>query len=183
MKEGGHWDKGRQVGGADLSVIDHPPQVEWQGLDRTISLDSVDGVPDATVERWEELTAAERLSANLQAYRVFQALLGEVLEKQRTHLTPLDTDFHASIQSMLLQVTALAYQLEELLALLRHSEPPWEAAGPEDRDHRSFFEMKLRGLKVLQELAHWTVRSVRDLHQVTKHSQGSNTAYGGQAQE
>uniref|UniRef100_A0A674IRM1 Ciliary neurotrophic factor n=1 Tax=Terrapene triunguis TaxID=2587831 RepID=A0A674IRM1_9SAUR len=142
--------------------------VERQGLDRTISLDSVDGVPVAAMEQGGELTMAEQLGANLQAYRAFQALLGEVLEEQRSHLTPLDTDFHASIQAVLLQVAALAYQLEELLALLGHSRPAWEAAGPEDPARRSLFEMKLRGLKVLQELAHWTVRSVRDLRQVAK---------------
>ncbi|XP_067406847.1 ciliary neurotrophic factor [Emydura macquarii macquarii] len=157
--------------------------VERQGLDRTISLDSVDGVPGAAVERWGELTVAERLSANLQAYRAFQALLGEVLEEQRTHLTPTDTDFHASIQSILRQVVALAYQLEELLVQLGHGGLAWEAVGPEDPGHRSLFEMKLRGLKVLRELAHWTVRSVRDLRQVAKHSQGSGTAHGGQAQK
>uniref|UniRef100_A0A8C3HV62 Ciliary neurotrophic factor n=1 Tax=Chrysemys picta bellii TaxID=8478 RepID=A0A8C3HV62_CHRPI len=150
--------------------------VERQGLDRTISLDSVDGVPVAAVEQGGELTVAEQLGANLQAYRAFQALLGEVLEEQRSHLTPLDTDFHASIQAVLLQVAALAYQLEELLALLGHSRPAWEAAGPEAPGRHSLFEMKLRGLKVLQELAHWTVRSVRDLRQVAMHSQGSGTA-------
>ncbi|XP_065260498.1 ciliary neurotrophic factor [Emys orbicularis] len=157
--------------------------VERQGLDRTISLDSVDGVPVAAVEQGGELTVAEQLGANLQAYRAFQALLGEVLEEQRSHLTPLDTDFHASIQAVLLQVAALAYQLEQLLALLGHSRPAWEAAGPEDPGRHSLFEMKLRGLKVLQELAHWTVRSVRDLRQVAKHSRGSGTAHGGQAQK
>ncbi|XP_034618055.1 ciliary neurotrophic factor [Trachemys scripta elegans] len=157
--------------------------VERQGLDRTIGLDSVDGVPVAAVEQGSELTVAEQLGANLQAYRAFQALLGEVLEEQRSHLTPLDTDFHASIQAVLLQVAALAYQLEELLALLGHSRPAWEAAGPEAPGRHSLFEMKLRGLKVLQELAHWTVRSVRDLRRVATHSQGSGTAQGGQAQK
>ncbi|XP_032631804.1 ciliary neurotrophic factor [Chelonoidis abingdonii] len=157
--------------------------VERQGLDRTISLDSVDGVPAAAMEQEGKLTVAERLGANLQAYRAFQVLLGEVLEEQRSHLTPLDTDFHASIQSILLQVVALDYQLGELLALLGHGRPAWEAASPENPGHRSLFEMKLRGLKVLQELAHWTVRSVRDLRQVAKHSQDFGAAHGGQAQK
>ncbi|CAM4564842.1 unnamed protein product [Lepidochelys olivacea] len=104
--------------------------VERQGLDRTISLDSVEGVPGPAMEQGGELTVAVRLGANLQAYRALQTLLGEVLEEQGFHLTPLDMDFHASIQSILLQVAALAYQLEELLALLSHGRPAWEAAGP-----------------------------------------------------
>ncbi|XP_074852171.1 ciliary neurotrophic factor [Carettochelys insculpta] len=155
--------------------------VERQGLDETISLESVDGVPRAAVEQGDELTAAEQLGANLQAYRAFRVLLCEVLEAQTAHLTPPDTDFHASILSVLRQVEALAYQLEELLALLGHGGLVQEVAGPEPRGSRSLLEMKLRGLKVLQELAHWTVRSVRDLHQVAGHSPGSGATHGPRA--
>ncbi|XP_075785229.1 ciliary neurotrophic factor isoform X2 [Pelodiscus sinensis] len=167
----------RKIHGDVASLLES--YVEKQGLDRSICLDSVDGVPSAAAQPEGEMTAAERLGAGLQAYRAFQALLGEVLEEQRTHLTPLDTDFHASIRSVLLQVQALARQLEELLGCDRLA---WEAAGPPALGGLSLFQMKLRGLKVLQELAHWAVRTVRDLHQVATHSPGSGPARGCQVQ-
>uniref|UniRef100_A0A8D0HGA7 Ciliary neurotrophic factor n=1 Tax=Sphenodon punctatus TaxID=8508 RepID=A0A8D0HGA7_SPHPU len=136
--------------------------VERQGLDKNINLDSVDGVPAASTEQWSELSQAERLGENLKAYRAFKDLLCEVLEDQRNHLTRTDTDFHESIQSVLLQVSALAYQLEELLLLLEHSVSQGAGSAEEGGKEQGLFEKKLRGLKVLQELAYWTVRSVRD---------------------
>lgn len=131
VEKGGEWvGLIGESGGLIFLLLNLPPQVERQGLDRTISLDSVEGVPGPAMEQGGELTVAVRLGANLQAYRALQTLLGEVLEEQGFHLTPLDMDFHASIQSILLQMAALAYQLEELLALLSHGRPAWEAAGP-----------------------------------------------------
>lgn len=43
-------------------------QVKHQGLNENINLDSVDGVPMASTDRWSELTEAERLQENLRAY-------------------------------------------------------------------------------------------------------------------
>ncbi|XP_063148809.1 ciliary neurotrophic factor [Candoia aspera] len=142
--------------------------VEKQGLDQTFNLDSVDGVPLAVVEEWSEISDAERLGSNLQAYWAFQTLLDQILEEQRTELTPEDVAFHESIQSVLLQVSALAYQLEELMVMLKHNVPVKEVKSRKDCDEKGLFERKIRGMKVLQELAQWTVRSVRDLHQVSK---------------
>ncbi|XP_006033490.1 ciliary neurotrophic factor [Alligator sinensis] len=166
----------RKIRSDVVSLLDS--YVERQGLDKNISLDGVDSMPTAAVEHWSELTEAERLGNNLKAYRIFQTLLAEVLEDQRTHLTPTDTNFHESIQSVMLQVSALASQLEELLMLLEHSVPAREEVeGTADSTSRSMFEKKLRGLKVLQELAQWSVRSVKDLHHVTKHSHSSSTVH------
>ncbi|XP_054828066.1 ciliary neurotrophic factor [Eublepharis macularius] len=142
--------------------------VEKQGLDKNFSLDLVDGVPTASTEQWSEASDAERLGDNLKAYWAFQTLLNEILEEQRSSLTPNDLDFHESIQSVLLQVSALAYQLEELMVMLEHSVPAKELEGIRGARERGLFEKKLRGMKVLQELAHWSVRSVRDLRQLSK---------------
>ncbi|KAL8182786.1 UNVERIFIED_CONTAM: hypothetical protein K2H54_000944 [Gekko kuhli] len=149
-------------------------KVEKQGLDKNFNLDSVDGVPTASTEQWSEASDAERLRENLKAYWAFQILLDEILEEQRSFLTPNDLDFHASIQSVLLQVSALAYQLEELMVILEHNVPAKEWEGTQDVRERGFFEKKLRGLKVLQELAQWSVRSVRDLHQLSKPAQAGD---------
>ncbi|XP_060117215.1 ciliary neurotrophic factor [Heteronotia binoei] len=142
--------------------------VEKQGLDKNFNLDSMDGVPTASTEQWSEASEAERLRDNLKAYWAFQILLNEILEEQRSYLTPNDLDFHESIQSVLLQVSALAYQLEELMVILEHNVPAKELEGTRDAHERGLFEKKLRGMKVLQELAQWSVRSVRDLHQLSK---------------
>ncbi|XP_015265132.1 PREDICTED: ciliary neurotrophic factor [Gekko japonicus] len=143
-------------------------QVEKQGLDKNFNLDSMDGVPTASTEQWSEASDAERLRDNLKAYWAFQILLNEILEEQRSSLTPNDLDFHESIQSVLLQVSALAYQLEELMVMLEHNVPARELEGARDAHGRGLFEKKLRGMKVLQELAQWSVRSVRDLHQLSR---------------
>ncbi|XP_007423148.1 ciliary neurotrophic factor [Python bivittatus] len=147
-----------------------------QGLDQTFNLDSVDGVPLADVEEWSEISDAERLRSNLQAYWAFQILLDQILEEQRTELTPADVAFHESIQSVMLQVSALAYQLEELMVTLKHNVPAKEVKSTKDCDEKGLFERKIRGMKVLQELAQWTVRSVRDLHQISKSVQASSIA-------
>ncbi|XP_048342932.1 ciliary neurotrophic factor [Sphaerodactylus townsendi] len=143
--------------------------VEKQGLDKNFSLDSLDGVPTASTEQWSEISDAERLRDNLKAYWAFQILLNEILEEQRSSLSPNDLDFHESIQSVLLQVSALAYQLEELMVILEHSVPTKERS--REARERGLFEKKLRGMKVLQELAQWSVRSVRDLHQLSSPAQ------------
>ncbi|XP_013921356.1 PREDICTED: ciliary neurotrophic factor isoform X3 [Thamnophis sirtalis] len=93
-----------------------------------IDVDLIDGVPLADVEEWSEIADAERLGSNLQAYWAFQILLDQILEEQRTDLTPEDVAFHESIQSVLLQVSALAYQLEELMVTLKHNVPAKEMA-------------------------------------------------------
>uniref|UniRef100_A0A8D0B7A0 Ciliary neurotrophic factor n=1 Tax=Salvator merianae TaxID=96440 RepID=A0A8D0B7A0_SALMN len=142
--------------------------VQKQGLDKSFNLDSVDGVPTASTEQWGELSDAERLQENLKAYWAFQVLLDEILEVQRSHLTPSDDAFHKSIEAIILQVSALAYQLEQLLVTLEHSVPAREFESKKDALQKNLFHKKLKGMKVLQELAHWNVRSIRDLHQVSK---------------
>ncbi|XP_074087555.1 ciliary neurotrophic factor [Macrotis lagotis] len=142
--------------------------VEYQGLNKDINLDSVDGVPMASTDRWSELTEAERLQENLQAYRTFHLLLTEVLEDQRVQFTPTERDFHQNIHRVLLQVAAFAYEMEELMVLLGHQAPSQESAGvPDGGSPRTFLEKKLWGLKVLQELMHWTVRSIHDLRLIS----------------
>lgn len=148
-------------------------QVRHQGLNKNISLDSVDGVPLASTDRWGEMTEAERLQENLQAYRVFHVMLTRLLEDQRVHLTPTEGDFHQAIHTLLLQISAFAYQLEELMVLLEYKIPPSEAGGtPITVGDGSLFEKKLWGLKVLQELSQWTVRSIHDLRVISSHQMG-----------
>ncbi|KAM5247302.1 ciliary neurotrophic factor [Ctenodactylus gundi] len=150
--------------------------VRHQGLNQNVSLDSVDGVPMASTDRWGELTEAERLQENLHAYRTFHAMLARLLEDQQVHFTPAESDFHQAIRTLLLQVSAFAYQLEELMVLLEHKIPPSEAAAmPAALGAGSLFEKKLWGLKVLQELSQWTVRSIRDLR-VISHLQAGTVA-------
>ncbi|XP_039197195.1 ciliary neurotrophic factor [Crotalus tigris] len=141
-----------------------------------IDVDLIDGVPVADVEEWSEISDAERLGSNLQAYWAFQILLDQILEEQRTDLTPEDVAFHESIQSVLLQVSALAYQLEELMVKLKHNVPAKEVKNTTNPDEKSLFERKIRGMKVLQELGQWTVRSVRDLHKISTSVQASSVA-------
>ncbi|XP_066217525.1 ciliary neurotrophic factor [Saccopteryx leptura] len=147
--------------------------VKHQGLSEDIDLDSMDGVPTAGSGRWSELTEAERLQENLQAYRTFHTMLTRLLEDQRVHLTPAEGDFHQAIHTLLLQVAAFAYQLEELMALLEHKIPPREADGiPVIVGDGGLFAKKLWGLKVLQELSQWTVRSIHDLRVISSHQTG-----------
>lgn len=148
-------------------------QVKHQGLSENINLDSVDGVPTASTDRWGELTEAERLRENLQAYRTFHVMLTRLLEDQRVHFSPAESDFHQAIHTLLLQVAAFTYQLEELMALLEHKIPPNEADGlPAIAGEGGLFEKKLWGLKVLQELSQWTVRSIHDLRVISSHQIG-----------
>ncbi|XP_004683492.1 PREDICTED: ciliary neurotrophic factor [Condylura cristata] len=147
--------------------------VKHQGLNANINLDSVDGVPMASTDRWSELTEAERLQENLQAYRTFHTMLALLLEDQRVHFTPTEGDFHQAIHTLLLQVAAFAYQLEELMVLLEHKIPPSEADGkPSVVRDAGLFEKKLWGLKVLQELSQWTVRSIHDLRVIASPQSG-----------
>ncbi|XP_058926528.1 ciliary neurotrophic factor [Kogia breviceps] len=142
--------------------------VKHQGLNENVSLESVHGVPVASTDRWSELSEAERLQENLQAYRTFHVMLARLLEDQRVHFTPAEGDFHQAIHTILLQVAAFAYQLEELMVLLEHKIPSSEADGmPLIVGDGGLFEKKLWGLKVLQELSQWTVRSVRDLRVIS----------------
>lgn len=148
-------------------------QVKHQGLNRNINLDSVDGVPVASTDRWSEMTEAERLQENLQAYRTFQGMLTKLLEDQRVHFTPTEGDFHQAIHTLMLQVSAFAYQLEELMVLLEQKIPENEADGmPATVGDGGLFEKKLWGLKVLQELSQWTVRSIHDLRVISSHQMG-----------
>ena len=148
-------------------------QMKHQGLNENINLDSVDGVPVASTDRWSELTEAERLQDNLQAYRAFHVMLARLLEDQQVHFTPAEGDFHQAIHTLLLQVAAFAYQLEELMMLLEHKIPPNEADGmPTVVGDGGLFEKKLWGLKVLRELSQWTVRSIRDLRVISSHQTG-----------
>jgi ciliary neurotrophic factor len=147
-------------------------QVTHQGLNKNVNLDSVDGVPVASTDQWSELTEAERLQENLQAYRIFHVMLAKLLEDQQVHFTPTESDFHQAIHTLLLQVSAFAYQLEELMVLLEHKIPPNEADGMPVAVGEGLFEKKLWGLKVLQELSQWTVRSIHDLHVISSHQMG-----------
>ncbi|XP_054581278.1 ciliary neurotrophic factor isoform X1 [Eptesicus fuscus] len=147
--------------------------VKHQGLNKDMDLDSVDGVPMASTDRWSELSEAERLLENLQAYRTFHGMLIRLLDDQRMHFTPANSDFHQAIHTLLLQVAAFAYQLEELMTLLELKIPPSEAdAMPEIVGDGGLFEKKLWGLKVLQELSQWTVRSIHDLRVISSHQTG-----------
>ncbi|XP_032747565.1 ciliary neurotrophic factor [Rattus rattus] len=147
--------------------------VKHQGLNKNINLDSVDGVPVASTDRWSEMTEAERLQENLQAYRTFQGMLTKLLEDQRVHFTPTEGDFHQAIHTLMLQVSAFAYQLEELMVLLEQKIPENEADGmPATVGDGGLFEKKLWGLKVLQELSQWTVRSIHDLRVISSHQMG-----------
>ncbi|ELW46836.1 Ciliary neurotrophic factor [Tupaia chinensis] len=127
----------------------------------------------ASTDRWNELNEAERLQENLQAYRTFHVMLARLLEDQRVHFTPSEGDFHQAIHTLLLQVAAFAYQLEELMVLLEHKIPPNEADGMPIVGDGGLFEKKLWGLKVLQELSQWTVRSIHDLRVISSHQTGN----------
>ncbi|XP_011947651.1 PREDICTED: ciliary neurotrophic factor isoform X2 [Cercocebus atys] len=72
---------------SDLTALTES-YVKHQGLNENINLDSVDGVPVASTDQWSELTEAERLQENLQAYRTFHVLLARLLEDQQVHFTP-----------------------------------------------------------------------------------------------
>lgn len=147
--------------------------MKHQGLNESINLDSVDGVPVAGTEQWSELMEAERLQENLRAYRTFHVMLARLLEDQQVHFTPQEGDFHQAIHTVRLQVAALAYQLEELMVLLEHKVPPSEGGGlPPTGGGGGLFEKKLWGLKVLQELSQWTLRSIHDLRVVSSPQTG-----------
>ncbi|XP_007995881.2 ciliary neurotrophic factor [Chlorocebus sabaeus] len=157
---------------SDLTALTES-YVKHQGLNENINLDSVDGVPVASTDQWSELTEAERLQENLQAYRTFRVLLARLLEDQQVHFTPTKGDFHQAIHTLLLQVAAFAYQIEELMILLEYKIPCNEADGmPFSFGDGGLFEKKLWGLKVLQELSQWTVRSIHDLRVISSHQTG-----------
>ncbi|NXN02333.1 CNTF factor, partial [Sylvia borin] len=156
--------------------------VEQQGLDASASVAAVEGVPLAAVERWDEQTGTQRLLENLAAYRAFRALLAQMLEEQREQLGEADAGLGRALAAVLLQVSAFAYHLEELLRLesreIPGEEEEEEEDGPPPLPRLSLFEQKLRGLGVLRELAQWAVRSVRDLRQLAKPSPAASTAPG-----
>ncbi|XP_036240620.1 ciliary neurotrophic factor [Molothrus ater] len=158
--------------------------VEQQGLDASASVAAVEGVPLAAVERWDEQTGTQRLLENLAAYRAFRALLAQMLEEQREQLGEADTGLGRALAAVLLQVSAFAYHLEELLRLESRGIPGEEGDEEEEEDgpppppRLSLFEQKLRGLGVLRELAQWAVRSVRDLRQLAKPSPATGAAPG-----
>ncbi|XP_066407781.1 ciliary neurotrophic factor [Molothrus aeneus] len=158
--------------------------VEQQGLDASASVAAVEGVPLAAVERWDEQTGTQRLLENLAAYRAFRALLAQMLEEQREQLGEADAGLGRALAAVLLQVSAFAYHLEELLRLESRGIPGEEGDEEEEEDgpppppRLSLFEQKLRGLGVLRELAQWAVRSVRDLRQLAKPSPATGAAPG-----
>ncbi|KAL9850929.1 ciliary neurotrophic factor [Geothlypis trichas] len=157
--------------------------VEQQGLDASASVAAVEGVPLAAVERWDEQTGTQRLLENLAAYRAFRALLAQMLEEQREQLGEADAGLGRALAAVLLQVSAFAYHLEELLRLESRGVPGEEGDeeeedGPPPPPRLSLFEQKLRGLGVLRELAQWAVRSVRDLRQLAKPSPATGAAPG-----
>ncbi|XP_062432173.1 ciliary neurotrophic factor [Rhea pennata] len=156
--------------------------VERQGLDASVNVAALDGVPAAAAERWGEQTESQRLLDNLAAYRAFRALLTEMLEEQRDQAGPADAALHEALAAVLLQVSAFAYHLEELLQLESRGPPGEEGARPPAGPHLGLFERKLRGLGVLRELAQWAVRSARDLRQLAKPGPGGAAAPAGQAQ-
>ncbi|KAM3670952.1 ciliary neurotrophic factor [Ammospiza nelsoni] len=157
--------------------------VEQQGLDASASVAAVEGVPLAAVERWDEQTGTQRLLENLAAYRAFRTLLAQMLEEQREQLGEADAGLGRALAAVLLQVSAFAYHLEELLRLESRGVPGEEGDeeeedGPPPPPRLSLFEQKLRGLGVLRELAQWAVRSVRDLRQLAKPSPATGAAPG-----
>ncbi|XP_037994207.1 ciliary neurotrophic factor [Motacilla alba alba] len=157
--------------------------VEQQGLDASASVAAVEGVPLAAVERWDEQTGTQRLLENLAAYRAFRALLAQMLEEQREQLGEADAGLGRALAAVLLQVSAFAYHLEELLRLESRGIPGEEEEeeeedGPPPPPRLGLFEQKLRGLGVLRELAQWAVRSVRDLRQLAKPSPATGAAPG-----
>ncbi|XP_051633122.1 ciliary neurotrophic factor [Manacus candei] len=149
--------------------------VEQQGLDASASVAAVEGVPPAAVERWDEQTGTQRLLENLAAYRAFRGLLAQMLEEQREQLGEADAALGRALAAVLLQVSAFAYHLEELLRLESRGPPSDEGDGPPPQP-QSVFEQKLRGLGVLRELAQWAVRSARDLRQLAKPGPGAGSA-------
>ncbi|XP_027528392.1 ciliary neurotrophic factor [Neopelma chrysocephalum] len=149
--------------------------VERQGLDASVSVAAVEGVPLAAVERWDEQTGTQRLLENLAAYRAFRGLLAQMLEEQQEQLGEADTALGQALAAVLLQVSAFAYHLEELLQLESRGPPSDEEDGPPPRP-QGIFEQKLRGLGVLRELAQWAVRSARDLRQLAKPGPGTGLA-------
>ncbi|XP_043940006.1 ciliary neurotrophic factor [Protopterus annectens] len=134
---------------------------EKQGLTTELPIET-DGIPKASTSQWNLLTEGERLRANLTAYQTFKTLLEDILEEQKSNFTPLDTEFHNSIGSIISQVEMLIHHIEEIMLLL---EVPVSPPIKSDK-HRpmSLFEKKLWGYKVLLELCQWTVRSVRDFN-------------------
>ncbi|XP_057883238.1 ciliary neurotrophic factor [Melospiza georgiana] len=157
--------------------------VEQQGLDASASAAAVEGVPLAAVERWDEQTGTQRLLENLAAYRAFRTLLAQMLEEQREQLGEAGAGLGRALAAVLLQVSAFAYHLEELLRLESRGVPGEEGDeeeedGPPPPPRLSLFEQKLRGLGVLRELAQWAVRSVRDLRQLAKPSPATGAAPG-----
>lgn len=154
--------------------------MEQQGLDASASVAAVEGVPLAAVERWDEQTGTQRLLQNLAAYRAFRALLAQMLEEQREQLGEAEAGLGRALAALLLQVSAFAYHLEELLRLESRGVPGEEEEedGPPPPPRLSLFEQKLRGLGVLRELAQWAVRSVRDLRQLAKPSPATGAAPG-----
>ncbi|NWU46816.1 CNTF factor, partial [Dromas ardeola] len=97
--------------------------VERQGLDASASVAAVEGVPAAAVERWNEQTGTQRLMENLAAYRAFRVLLAQMLEEHREQLGEADAALGRALASVLLQVSAFVYHLEELLRLARRGHP------------------------------------------------------------
>ncbi|KAM9191230.1 ciliary neurotrophic factor [Mergus octosetaceus] len=152
--------------------------VERQGLDASVSVAAVEGVPAAAAEHWSEQTGTQRLLDNLAAYRAFRALLAQMLEEQREQLGDADAALGRALAAVLLQVSAFAYHLEELLELESRGPPGDDGDGPPAPPRLSLFEQKLRGLGVLRELAQWAVRSVRDLRQLARPGPGPSSAPG-----
>ncbi|NXI58656.1 CNTF factor, partial [Chloroceryle aenea] len=150
--------------------------VERQGLDASASVAAVEGVPAAATEHWDEQTGTQRLLENLAAYRAFRTLLAQMLEEQQEQLGEADAALGQALAAVLLQVSAFAYHLEELLQLESLAPPSEEATGSPSLPHLGLFERKLRGLGVLRELAQWAVRSARDLRQLTKPSLDTSLA-------
>ncbi|NXE01173.1 CNTF factor, partial [Chaetorhynchus papuensis] len=153
--------------------------VEQQGLDASAGGAAVEGVPLAAVERWDEQTGGGRLLENLAAYRAFRALLAQMLEEQREQLGEADAGLGRALAAVLLQVSAFAYHLEELLRLESRGIPGEEGDGPPPPPRLSRGGQKLRGLGVLRELAQWAVRGGGDLRQLAKAGTATGTATGG----
>uniref|UniRef100_A0A8B9TJN5 Ciliary neurotrophic factor n=1 Tax=Anas platyrhynchos TaxID=8839 RepID=A0A8B9TJN5_ANAPL len=142
--------------------------VERQGLDASVSVAAVEGVPAAAAEHWGEQTGTQRLLDNLAAYRAFRALLAQMLEEQREQLGDADAALGRALAAVLLQ----------LLELESRRPPGDDGDGPPAPPRLSLFEQKLRGLGVLRELAQWAVRSVRDLRQLARPGPGPSSAPG-----
>ncbi|XP_063290862.1 ciliary neurotrophic factor isoform X1 [Pelobates fuscus] len=120
------------------------------------------------VVNWTEMTAEQRLLANLSAFLELERRLERVIEEQKELLHPQEHVLHGDLHNMLGQVAALREQLEqigEIFGLNRGNSSDTDGMGVVGG---SVFDKKVRGYKVLRELSVWSIRSVRDILKIQR---------------